>query len=170
MPVKPPTDAEVELLLCEDVREEAHGKFTLAGFYPGNSINVPQFGPSSPAFQIVFFFLIHSKEEGDYDATFHVVLPSGRPRCGASHKISNLYPAGDRDLESRPVFGWRVLCQTIRSDERYVPALDTLIEPARLSGFIAGPALRHHAAATKSGMGAHEFVQGAAHMDHDLVP
>jgi|GEM_PF-3515144 len=79
MPVKPPTDAEVELLLCEDVREEAHGKFTLAGFYPGNSINVPQFGPSSPAFQIVFFFLIHSKEEGDYDATFHVVLPSGRP-------------------------------------------------------------------------------------------
>jgi hypothetical protein len=40
-----PTDNEVNVLVCDDVRLEMNNKLTLVGFYAGSSINVANIWP-----------------------------------------------------------------------------------------------------------------------------
>jgi hypothetical protein len=77
-----PTDDKIELLVCEDVRQEVYGKFTLGGFFPGREVNVQQVGLSVGAIQLTFFFMIHGPDYGDYNTTFNMVPPSSLTSAG----------------------------------------------------------------------------------------
>jgi hypothetical protein len=100
-----PTDDQVELLLCEDVRQEVNGKFMLGGFFPGNQIGVMAVGPTVDAIPLAFFFMIHGSNQGDYNAVFKLTLPSGAP-AGIEGRflIKKLLGKGAVQLVKLPVF------------------------------------------------------------------
>jgi hypothetical protein len=70
-----PTDNEVNVLVCDDVRLEMNKKLTLVGFYAGSSINAANIGPQ---FTVPLAFLIlFSGGEGKFSMRFEIKAPSG---------------------------------------------------------------------------------------------
>jgi hypothetical protein len=70
-----PTDNEVNVLVCDDVRLEMNKKLTLVGFYAGRSINAANIGPQFTV-PLAFLFLF-SGGEGKFSMRFEIKAPSG---------------------------------------------------------------------------------------------
>jgi hypothetical protein len=71
-----PSEIDVQLLVCEDIRMEMNHKLTLAGFFPGNSINVGEYGPKN-VIPLAFLLLINGGE-GTFVANFALKYPDGK--------------------------------------------------------------------------------------------
>lgn len=70
-----PSENDVQLLVCEDIRMEINHKLTLAGFFAGNNINVGLYGPQI-SMPIAFLLLINGGE-GTFTADISVKFPDG---------------------------------------------------------------------------------------------
>jgi hypothetical protein len=73
---KTPPDAAVNFLLAESVRQEAGGKLTVIGFYPGNQLLIPK-GTKQTVTPLAFIFLA-LEGEGTFPTTISLVSPSGK--------------------------------------------------------------------------------------------
>jgi len=70
-----PSDAQVNLLVADDVRQELNKKISLSGFYPANKLNVKDLGAN-----IVIplaFIVIVTGGEGTFKFKIDFLLPSG---------------------------------------------------------------------------------------------
>lgn len=64
----------VDFLICDDIREEADGRFSLMGVYPGRTISTPQLPTILP--QLAFVFRIRGLREPT-EANLTIVAPDG---------------------------------------------------------------------------------------------
>lgn len=83
----------ISALLCEDIRQELSGKFSLAGVF-GSGMNVP----SIPATFIVGLFAeVLFSETGEFEPEFRVVDAADSPSITGKLKLAVL------NLESAPI-------------------------------------------------------------------
>jgi len=75
MPV--PTDANVDLLVCDAVRQDPDGKFTLTGFFPTAEVKLDPAAPLPVALNLSFVFVLKDGD-GRFHAIFRIVDPLGR--------------------------------------------------------------------------------------------
>jgi hypothetical protein len=73
---KAPSDAAVNFLLAETVRQEVGGKLTIIGFYPGNQLLIPK-GTKQTVTPLAFIFLV-LEGEGTFPSSISLVSPSGK--------------------------------------------------------------------------------------------
>ena len=71
-----PSDAAVNFLLAESVRQELGGKLTIIGLYPGNQITIPK-GTKQLVTSIAFAFIVLDGD-GTFSTTFSLRAPSGK--------------------------------------------------------------------------------------------
>lgn len=71
-----PDDSDVELLLCENARQEARGKVSLLGFFAGRKILVDK-GTKLPTNIQLSAVYIASNGSGEFEVKFQVQSPSG---------------------------------------------------------------------------------------------
>jgi hypothetical protein len=72
-----PDYKDIYFLLCEDARQEASGKFTLTGLYPGGDVKFANGSTDRIISSLAFFFLI-SAGDGDFQFSVKVTYPSGQ--------------------------------------------------------------------------------------------
>jgi len=73
MPSKtPPTNGRLQFLVCEQVREEANGKHTLLGFFPGEEIKLLA---APPVFIQLALMFIFKDGVGAFDVAFDMEVP-----------------------------------------------------------------------------------------------
>ena len=71
-----PSDANVELLLCDAVRQHSNGKLDLAGYFPVLEVRVDSSAPLPAAIDLTFVFVLKDGE-GTFPAIFRIVDPLG---------------------------------------------------------------------------------------------
>ena len=70
-----PTNAKVDFLACESVREETRGKLTLMGYLAGSAINIPTSAtmPAQIPLAIIYVLL---DGEGKFNCKLRIGLPT----------------------------------------------------------------------------------------------
>ena len=76
MPNVPPSDASVQFLICESVREETGGKATLLGYMGGGTILVPRGTIFPVGIQLGMVFVLVDGE-GKFRASLEAIGPNG---------------------------------------------------------------------------------------------
>jgi hypothetical protein len=96
-----PTD--VNFILCEDIREEAHGKFSLLGVFGGQSVLVPEsvLGQALPCIAVFSSF---ADGAGTFRAVNELLDPSGK--IIASNRDENLEVKKDPDKNMLLLMKW----------------------------------------------------------------
>jgi len=72
-----PTDANVDLLLCDAARQEPDGKLSLAGYFPIPEVRLDPNTPQPVAVNLCFVYVLKDGD-GQFRATFRIVDPLGR--------------------------------------------------------------------------------------------
>jgi hypothetical protein len=72
-----PTDANVELLLCDSARQNTNGKLDLAGYFPVPEIKLDAAVPLPVAINLCFIYVIKDGD-GEFRPTFLIINPLGR--------------------------------------------------------------------------------------------
>jgi|SRR5215469_3283832 hypothetical protein len=72
-----PTDARVDLLLCDGVRSNADGKLDIAGFYPTGEVKLDPTANLPAAINLTFVFVLKDGD-GQYSPVFRLVDPLGK--------------------------------------------------------------------------------------------
>jgi hypothetical protein len=71
-----PTDAKVDFLVCDAVRQDADGKLILAGFYPTAEVKLDPTARLPVALNLTFVFVLKDGD-GQFRATLRVADPLG---------------------------------------------------------------------------------------------
>lgn len=90
-----PTASDIKFILAEDVRQEAFGKFTLLGVFPGEEFNVggkpPVEIPDAKFFlPSLICVLIFTGESGPFDCSIRLIAPNRSDeasRKAANHRV-----------------------------------------------------------------------------------
>ena len=72
-----PTDAKVDLLLCDGVRQNSDGKLDIAGFYPTGDVRVDPAANLPVAINLTFVFVLKDGE-GQFSPVFRLADPLGK--------------------------------------------------------------------------------------------
>jgi hypothetical protein len=72
-----PTDANVELLLCDAVRQNTDGKLDLAGYFPVPEVKLDPTVPQPVAINLCFVYVLKDGD-GEFTATLRIIDPLGR--------------------------------------------------------------------------------------------
>jgi hypothetical protein len=70
-----PSDAQINLVIADDVRQEVNSKISLSGYYVANSMNVKDLGSSVP----LTFLVVVLEGEGTFKFKMDFFAPSGNP-------------------------------------------------------------------------------------------
>jgi hypothetical protein len=69
-----PTDANVDLLICDAVRQNPDGKLDLAGYFPVHEVKLDAAAPLPAAVNLTFVFVLKDGE-GRFGAAFRLLDP-----------------------------------------------------------------------------------------------
>jgi len=72
-----PTDANIDLLICDAVRQTPEGKLDLAGYFPVPEVKLDPAAPLPVAVDLTFVFVLKDGD-GQFRATFRVLDPLGK--------------------------------------------------------------------------------------------
>jgi hypothetical protein len=72
-----PTDAKIDLLVCDAVRQEDDGKLSLSGFFPTAEVKLDPSVPLPVAVNLTFVFVLRDGD-GQFRMTFRIADPLGR--------------------------------------------------------------------------------------------
>ena len=72
-----PTDAKVDLLLCDGVRNNPDGKLDIAGFYPTGEIKLDPTANLPATINLTFVFVLKDGD-GQFSPVFRLVDPLGK--------------------------------------------------------------------------------------------
>jgi uncharacterized protein DUF6941 len=72
-----PTDANVDLLLCDAARQNPDGKLDLAGYFPVPEVKLDTSAPLPAEINMTFVFVLKDGD-GNFSATFRIVDPLGK--------------------------------------------------------------------------------------------
>ena len=71
-----PTDANIDLLICDAVRQTAEGKLDLAGYFPIPEVKIDAGAPLPVVVNLSFVFVLKDGE-GQFRAVFRILDPLG---------------------------------------------------------------------------------------------
>jgi hypothetical protein len=72
-----PSDANVDLLVCDAVRQNPDGKLDLAGFFPAPTIRLDPAAKLPAALNLTFVFVLKDGD-GQFPAIFRILDPLGK--------------------------------------------------------------------------------------------
>ena len=72
-----PTDANIDFLLCDAVRQNRDGKLDIAGYFPVPEVKLDPGAPLPAAINLTFVFVIKDGE-GRFRGTFRIFDPLGK--------------------------------------------------------------------------------------------
>jgi hypothetical protein len=72
-----PTDVNVDLLLCDAIRQNADGKLDLSGYFPVFEVKLDPSVPQPVAINLCFVYVLKDGE-GEFKANFQIIDPLGR--------------------------------------------------------------------------------------------
>jgi hypothetical protein len=72
-----PSDADVELLLCDAVRRTPEGKLDLAGYFPVHEVKLDSSAPLPAAMNLGFVFVLKGGD-GIFHGAFRILDPVGQ--------------------------------------------------------------------------------------------
>lgn len=72
-----PTDANVNLLVCDAVRQTAEGKLDMAGYFPTSEVKLDPAAQLPVALNLTFVFVLKDGD-GEFRPTFRIVDPLGK--------------------------------------------------------------------------------------------
>ena len=71
-----PTDANIDLILCDMVRRTAEGKLDIAGYFPVHEVKLDGSVPLPAACNLTFVFVVKDGD-GHFRGTFRLLNPLG---------------------------------------------------------------------------------------------
>jgi len=71
-----PTDANIELVLCDSARAKPDGKLDITGYYPFPSVKLDPSAPLPAAINLTFLFVIKDGD-GQFRGRFRILDPHG---------------------------------------------------------------------------------------------
>src|ERR1700690_862983 len=72
-----PTDADVDFLVCDAVRQNPEGKLDLAGYFPILEIKLDPAVPQPVAINLCFVYVLKDGD-GEFRPTFRIIDPLGQ--------------------------------------------------------------------------------------------
>lgn len=72
-----PTDTNIELLICDAVRQNADGKLDLAGYFPVPEVKLDPAAPQPVAINLCFVYVLKDGD-GQFRASFQIIDPLGK--------------------------------------------------------------------------------------------
>jgi hypothetical protein len=72
-----PTDAKIDLILCDGVRPNPDGKLDLAGFYPTGEVQVDPTAKLPATINLTFVFVVRDGD-GQFRPIFRIIDPLGK--------------------------------------------------------------------------------------------
>ena len=72
-----PTDANIDLLICDAVRQTPDGKLDLAGYFPIPEVKLDSGVPLPAAVNLTFVYVLRDGD-GQFRATFRILDPLGK--------------------------------------------------------------------------------------------
>jgi hypothetical protein len=72
-----PSDARIDLLLCDGVRSNPDGKLDIAGFYPTGEVKLDPAAKLPATINLTFVFVLKDGD-GQFSAVFRIVDPLGK--------------------------------------------------------------------------------------------
>jgi hypothetical protein len=73
----PPTDANVDFLVCDEARQEPDGKINLLGLYPSREIRLNPEAQLPVGLNLGFVFVLRDGD-GEFSASFRIADPLGK--------------------------------------------------------------------------------------------
>ena len=72
-----PTDANVDFLVCDAVRQNAEGKLDIAGFFPNREVKLAATAPLPVSLNLTFIFVLKDGD-GKFATTLSITDPLGK--------------------------------------------------------------------------------------------
>jgi hypothetical protein len=72
-----PTDANIDFIICDAVRQSPDGKLDIAGFFPVLEVKLDGSAPLPAAINLTFIYVIKDGD-GRFRGTFHIFDPLGK--------------------------------------------------------------------------------------------